>query len=49
MGAITGCLLHVVVTLVIGVVLGILDAEGLGDALVGGGGLAVDAVGADLQ
>jgi hypothetical protein len=29
--------------------LGVLGAEGLGDALVGGGGLAVDAVGVDLE
>jgi hypothetical protein len=27
----------------------VLDAEGLGDALVGGGRLAVDAVGVDLE
>jgi len=32
-----------------GVFLGVLGAEGLGDALVGGGRLAVDAVGVDLQ
>jgi hypothetical protein len=29
--------------------LSVLDAEGVGDALVGGGGLAVDGVGVDLQ
>jgi hypothetical protein len=39
----------VAVVLVTGVLLGVLGAEGFGDALVGGGGLAVDAVGVDLQ
>jgi hypothetical protein len=29
--------------------LGVVEAEGVGDALVGGGGLAVDAVGVDLE
>jgi hypothetical protein len=29
--------------------LGVADAEGIGDALVGGGGLAVDAVGVDRE
>jgi hypothetical protein len=35
-------LLGIAVALVTGVVLGVLGAEGLGDALVGGGRLAVD-------
>lgn len=46
---ISGSLIGVAVALVIGAFLGILGAEGLGDALVGGGRLAVDAVGVDLQ
>ena len=37
MGAISRCLLHVAVALVTGAFLGVLGAEGLGDALVGGG------------
>jgi len=49
LGAISGCLPGVAVALVTGVVLGVAGAEGLGDALVGGGGLAVDAVRVDLQ
>jgi hypothetical protein len=42
-------LLGVAVTLVTGVWLGVRGAEGFGDALISGGGLAVDAVGVDLQ
>jgi len=42
-------LLDVVVVLVTWVWLGVADVEGVGDALVGGGSLAVDAVGVDLQ
>ncbi len=42
-------MLHVAVALVTEVLLGVLGAEGLGDALVGCGGLAVDAVGVDLE
>ena len=49
MGAISGCLLGVAVTLVTRALLGVLDAKGDGDALVGRGGLAVDAVGVDLE
>jgi hypothetical protein len=42
-------LLGVVVVLVTRVWLGFADAEGIGDALVGGGGLTVDAAGVDLE
>jgi hypothetical protein len=38
------CLLLVAVALITGVLLGVLDAESVGDALVGGVGLPVDAV-----
>jgi len=41
-------LLGVGIVLVAGGFRVVLGAEGLGDALVGGGGLAVDAVGVDL-
>ena len=44
-----GGLTGVVVILVTEVLLGVLDAEAVGDALVGSGGLAVDAVGVDLE
>ena len=40
---------YVAAALVTEVLLGVLGAEGLGDALVGCGGLAVDAVGVDLE
>ena len=43
------CLLAVAVFLVPRFGLGVLGAEGVGDALVGGVGLAVDAVGLDLE
>ncbi len=45
--AISGCLPAVAVFLVTG--LSVLKAEGVGDALVGGVGLPVDAVGVDLE
>ena len=45
----SGCLLAVAGFLVAGFGLGVLGAEGVGDALVGGVGLIVDAVRVDLQ
>jgi hypothetical protein len=42
-------MLGVAVTFVTGVLVGVLSAEGVGDALVGGGRLAVDAVCVDLE
>ena len=45
----SGCLLAVAVFLAAGFGLGVLGAEGVGDALVGGVGLPVDAVRVDLQ
>ena len=46
---ISGCLLAVAVSLVTRVVLSVLSAESVGDTLVGGIGLPVDAVRVDLQ
>ena len=45
----SGCLLAVVATHATRVLPGVLGAEGIGDALVGGTVLAVDAVGVDLE
>jgi hypothetical protein len=47
----SGCLLAIVLCLIIGfeLGLGVLRTEGVGDALVGGVGLPVDAVRVDLE
>jgi hypothetical protein len=45
----SGCLLAVAVFLAAGFALDVLSVEGVGDALVGGVGLPVDAVRVDLQ
>ena len=45
----SSCLLAVAVFLAAGFGLGVLGAEGVGDALVGGVGLPVDAVRVDLE